>query len=129
MSIRLGNTLLIGSTSTSYVTETYVNGTSWYRIYSDGWCEQGGMSDAVKVNAQNGNVRTVTFLKTFRDTNYSAVATGHATQSDAGRCTGCVQKPLSVNSMSVGFQNLNTSAAQYVRVIWSANGYLAEGEY
>src|SRR5574344_1813676 len=24
------------------VTENYVNGTSWYRVYSDGWIEQGG---------------------------------------------------------------------------------------
>ena len=22
--------------------DSYVNGTSWYRVYSDGWCEQGG---------------------------------------------------------------------------------------
>ena len=26
----------------SYVTETYVSGTNWYRKYSDGWIEQGG---------------------------------------------------------------------------------------
>ena len=23
--------------------DSYVNGTSWYRVYSDGWCEQGGI--------------------------------------------------------------------------------------
>lgn len=26
-----------------YITETYENGTSWYRVYSDGWVEQGGI--------------------------------------------------------------------------------------
>ena len=25
-----------------YIKDTYVNGTSWYRVWSDGWCEQGG---------------------------------------------------------------------------------------
>ena len=24
-----------------HITETYLNGTSWYRVWSDGWCEQG----------------------------------------------------------------------------------------
>ena len=43
-----------------YVTESYKNGTSWYRVWSDGWCEQGG---------QTGG-GTVMFLKTFVDTNY-----------------------------------------------------------
>lgn len=42
----------------AYITETYVNGTSWYRVWSDGWIEQGG---EVSVNATS----TVTFIKTF----------------------------------------------------------------
>ena len=43
-----------------YVTEAYKNGTSWYRVWSDGWCEQGG---------QTGG-GTVTFLKSFANGNY-----------------------------------------------------------
>lgn len=46
-----------------YVTETYVNGTSWYRVWSDGWCEQGGSIAA----ATDG---TVSLLKPFVDTTY-----------------------------------------------------------
>ena len=46
----------------STVVETYVNGSSWYRVYSDGWCEQGGYANAGT---------TVTFLKPFKDTNYT----------------------------------------------------------
>ena len=34
-----------------YVTETYVNGTSWYRVWSDGWCEQGGTYSGVTSTA------------------------------------------------------------------------------
>lgn len=43
-----------------YIIESYVNGTSWYRVWSDGWCEQGGQT--------GGGV--VTFLKSFADSNY-----------------------------------------------------------
>ena len=48
--------------STIYpVIETYVNGTSWYRVYSDGWVVQGG---------KMGTSQTVTLLKPMVDTNY-----------------------------------------------------------
>lgn len=45
------------------VVETYVNGASWYRVYSDGWCEQGGY-------AGNG-ISSVSFLKVFANTDYT----------------------------------------------------------
>ena len=50
-----------------YITETYVNGTSWYRVWSDGWIEQGGISGAT------ANIVKVTLLKSFTDTNYSVI--------------------------------------------------------
>ncbi len=47
------------------VVQNYVNGASWYRIWSDGWIEQGGYS-------KGGNTATsVTFLKPFANTNYT----------------------------------------------------------
>lgn len=49
------------------IVENYVNGTSWYRVYSDGWCEQGG---SVNISGTNTN-NTVYFLKTFANTNYN----------------------------------------------------------
>lgn len=51
------------------IVETYQNGTSWYRVYSDGWCEQGGTS-----TASSGTSHSVTLLKTMKDTNYLAFA-------------------------------------------------------
>lgn len=38
---------------------------NWYRVYSDGWCEQGG-----KTNQGSASI-TVTLLKPFVDTNYN----------------------------------------------------------
>ena len=49
--------------------ESYVNGASWYRIYSDGWCEQGG-----HLPLHEGGI-DVTFLKEFKDTNYTILKT------------------------------------------------------
>jgi hypothetical protein len=55
----------------TYITETYQNGTSWYRIWSDGWCEQGGYFGST-VNNNNG---IATLLKPFKDNNYNIQVT------------------------------------------------------
>lgn len=44
-----------------YVIQTYVNGLSWYRVWSDGWCEQGGQVS----NSDGSGFRTVTYLKPY----------------------------------------------------------------
>ena len=46
----------------AWVVEFYRNGTEWYRVWSDGWVEQGGKCQA---NA------TKTYLKPFANTNYT----------------------------------------------------------
>ena len=48
-----------------YVIENYVNGTSWYRCFSDFWVEQG--------NRESSN-RNVNLPKPFSGTNYTVVA-------------------------------------------------------
>ena len=53
--------------SPATVVETYKNGASWYRIWSDGWCEQGG---TMGVTAQ---VTNVTLSKPYKDTSYTCV--------------------------------------------------------
>ena len=52
-----------------YITDTYKNGTSWYRVWSDGWCEQGGV-----VTNTSGR-QTVTLLKPYSDGNYNVQQT------------------------------------------------------
>jgi hypothetical protein len=47
-----------------FVKTTYNSGTAWYRIWSDGWIEQGG-----EVTGSSSEV-TVTLLKPFKNTNY-----------------------------------------------------------
>lgn len=49
----------------AWVVETYRNGTEWYRKWSDGWIEQGGVITAKDINF------TLTLHKPFIDTNYT----------------------------------------------------------
>lgn len=48
------------------VVESYRNGTEWYRIWSDGWIEQGGYFEKKRDTAL-----TVTFLKPYVDEKYT----------------------------------------------------------
>ena len=59
----------ITALSKAYITETYISGTSWYRVWSDGWCEQGGGLHAT-ADATTG-VKTIAFLKPFVNANYT----------------------------------------------------------
>lgn len=54
----------------AWVVETYRNGTEWYRVWSDGWLEQGGRITDSRA--------TLTFLKPFANANYyiNALPTG-----------------------------------------------------
>lgn len=53
-----------------YIVETYVNGTSGYRLYSDGYCEQWGIATTLTTGAA-----TITLLKSYVDTNYARLLT------------------------------------------------------
>lgn len=53
------------------VVETYQNGTSWYRVWSDGWCEQGGYA-----NLNSGSA--IELLKPFNSTDYNISLTCYA---------------------------------------------------
>ena len=48
----------------AYVISSYHSGPDWYRIWSDGWCEQGGLAD-------RSSSDTVNLLVPMVDTNYS----------------------------------------------------------
>lgn len=54
-----------------YLTDSQYNTSNWYRVYSDGWVEQGGeITDATTSYTS----KTITLLKPFRDTKYTVLA-------------------------------------------------------
>lgn len=91
----------------TYIVKTYVNGSAWYRIYSDGWCEQGG-------GISNDNA-TITLLKPFANTNYTCL---------------CVCSYSRINeNFYIDSKTTTTFHARYASGgSWFACGQLAEGE-
>ena len=65
----------------AYITETWSNGTSWYRKYSDGWIEQGGTF----TKKRDTNV-TATFPVAFKNTNYTISTSQYAPSGDVPVC-------------------------------------------
>lgn len=59
--------------SMKYIVETWQEGTEWYRIWSDGWIEQGGYY------SKSG---TYQFKKPFQNTNYCLVNGSTQTSGD-----------------------------------------------
>ena len=68
------STLISGSTwieeTSRILVDKYVDGTNWWNLYSDGWCEQGGYFNV-------GSVATaaINLFKAYPDTNYSIYLT------------------------------------------------------
>jgi len=108
------------------IVEKYKNGKSWYRIYSDGWCEQGGFL----YGDSDSNNKPVSFLKEFSDTNYSLNATvvNHS-DSYSGSTGGAtndyvvVCSPLLEARTSSGFKVCRLSNNR--DVYWTASGYIS----
>lgn len=65
-----------GDAGTAFITQTWINGTSWYRRYSDGWIEQGGEFTKFRDTGV-----TVTFPVAFRNTDYTIATSQYSNSS------------------------------------------------
>ena len=61
----LSNKPSIPATPQGYITQTWRSGNNWYRVYSDGWIEQG--NEIKNVNNQSVAIK---FSKSYTSTNY-----------------------------------------------------------
>lgn len=107
-----------------YLIKAYKQGNDWYRIYSDGWCEQGGF-----VNNTTA-VKTIQLLKAYIDTNYSVLATSRYSASDATLYQPHVEilNTTSFKCASYGERggDINNNGAA---VFWEASGYIDISDY
>lgn len=99
---------LASHTAQPHIIETYKNGNSWYRVYSDGWCEQGGY-----INTTTSNP-TFNLLKIFRDTNYTIIAC-------TSRSNICPTRVESNSQFYADFGYGGNTQQGY----WQASGYIA----
>ena len=95
-----------------FVTETYQNGYSWYRVYSDGWCEQGGLLQP------SSNSTILTFLKPFSNLNYTPLVTASWASVAAQQNEGVFYADITKTSMNVTVSSVPTY------VWWQAQGYI-----
>lgn len=101
--------------SKPYLKTTYVSGNSWYRIWSDNWCEQGGI---IQGNDQN---TVITFLKPYKSLPIiNAHVYGYYNQVLlAGQALFEFITPRAIN-----LNNFNISTSVY-GTCWEARGYIA----
>ncbi len=101
----------------AYITEVYQSGTSWYRIWSDGWCEQGGDIPPTQLTA--GVKFTVSLLKPFKDINYRtyiSMYSGDSTSQILFRNAYPGSQPTTSSFTYFG--------AGVTRAYWFAQGYI-----
>jgi len=106
------------------VVETYVNGTSGYRIWSDGWCEEWGLT-----GTSTGSSIVVLYTNIFKDTNYFLDVQARGADDDTG---GYGDQQIGINGASPydfglgrgGFRASTKSSANG-KFSWKACGYLA----
>lgn len=79
------NNRLINLENSKRIIETWNEGTEWYRIWSDGWIEQGGTTGLI-TSRDSYNSKTITFKKSFTNTNYTftSCANKYSTENGLG---------------------------------------------
>lgn len=114
-----------GDAGTAYITETWINGTSWYRKYSDGFIEQGGITTYLKTGFQN-----VTLPTAFSSTNYIVNVTsianlpstawdGYLSIGSGTGYSGAVDKSRG----TTWFETLRYKPEEPINHMWYACGY------
>ena len=89
------------------VVQNYVNGTSWYRVWSDGWIEQGGRQECP-------DYWTITFPKAFTNTNYVFLS------ASEGEDANCVLGVMGRTTTKINGNNADQRTLYYN---WRACGY------
>lgn len=100
---------------TPHVIETYNDGQNWYRIWSDGWIEQGGYIGQITSG-------TLTFLQPFTNTNYSVLCTPRDVSSPP-RVTVWNNATVANIQYSTTVQSGQSIGAGYTSSSWYAFGY------
>ena len=107
--------------SKGILTESYVNGTSWYRVYSDGWCEQGGTTGVITADLHTANSVQITFLKPYRDNNYTPMMS----IANGGNGYASLQENIhNPTSTGMTLQIWGQSGSGSTAFTWRAEGYI-----
>lgn len=103
--------------NTPNIVKSYISGTNWYRIWSDGWIEQGGRHQA------NGS-HTITLLKPFTTNNYTVTANLYRSSTWSGQIVSCYTYATSSSVATISVDRYPDgmgTTSNYVS--WYACGY------
>ena len=104
--------------------ESYSNGSSWYRVYSDGWIEQGGYSTNATSNSANSVV--LSFAKPFKNQPYVFTQKGDKNATSVSRYPTndwFNQQELVYNVTTTSFKTSFFTNNGYAGCQWYACGY------
>lgn len=105
------------SSNVSVCVESWHEGTEWYRVYSDGWCEQGGF----KYASGYGTATDIILLKSYNNTNYFAmVCQSLNVNEDWNSNLNVIETSKATSLFSVRTSSANKGNAFY----WEAKGYI-----
>lgn len=118
MEFRNDGSLNIDGKKMVYVLQTWSNGTSWYRVWSDGLIEQGGFKVASVVN---GATQTLTLPKAYKDASYIITGIGVKKTNFWGYAS---IEENSVTSTSFKYAGMgNSSQDGIIKFHWYTRGY------
>ena len=110
------------ATKPAVVVESQYNSTSWYRKYSDGWIEQGGIISPMQTGNNNNqtNYSTVTLPKAFADTKYIvSIMVNSLAETNAMDTTVTLNEKNTTNFRT---RNFDAGNALQVSASWFACG-------
>ena len=110
-----GTTYICGNLVKGFVKETWQSETQWYRVWSDGWIEQGGRAS---LNERSSTAYTL--YKPFSDKNYFVTASQYnvSTNDDSEMGIGC--SPTSTTRFNAVCHYINPNTMNFM---WYACGY------
>lgn len=100
--------------ASDYIKQTWKSGTSWYRVWSDGWIEQGGCT-----GSPFGTSKTISLNKSFTNTDYTIVI-GSAGGSESTVKVSTLNK---TTSSFVTFRHYSGDGRGSGNAYWVAFGY------
>lgn len=110
----------------AHIVESYRNGSSWYRVYSNGRVEQGGSFFAFSsIGANTASETTLNLILQMANTDYTFNANGSCDNYSAAICVSDRKPYRTVSSLLIGCRNFNNGSANNVYVDWEVKGYKA----
>lgn len=104
------------SSTERHLVKSTVSGNDWCDVYSDGWCEQGGIDSFASVGPRTA---TINLLKPFNDENYNIFLDCFGSQGAPG---------IRISAQGVNSFTYAQQSAEYnyvgTKIFWEAKGFV-----